>query len=94
MTDLLNKAQVIELFQREAILFGDRDAMPKSRAIELFGVRAVNFAKQMRDTHETCVGYGADGYIAFGLTLCGVRLAATYCNVRLLQKKEAMNSGE
>lgn len=94
MTDLMNKAQVAELFQREAVLLGSRDVMPEVRAIELFGVRAVNFAKQMRDTHETCVGYGADGYIAFGLNLYGVQLAASYCNVRLLQKKEAMNSGE
>lgn len=94
MTDLLNKAQVIELFQREAILFGDRDAMPKSRAIELFGAEAVDFAERMGKPQDRLTGYGVGDYTAFGLTLCGVRLAATYCNVRLLQKKEATNGGE
>lgn len=94
MTDLMNKAQVAELFQREAVLLGNRDMMPEVRAIELFGIRAVNYAKRMRDTHETCAGYGADGYVTFGLNLYGVQLAASYCNVMLLQKKEATNGGK
>lgn len=44
MTDkVLNKAEAVELFEKEAILFGTSDVIPFYRAIELFGEEAAAF---------------------------------------------------
>lgn len=44
MTDkVLNKAEAVELFEKEAILFGTSDVIPFYRAIELFGEEAAVF---------------------------------------------------
>ena len=40
---MLNKAAAIELFEKEAVLFGLSDAVPFYRAIELFGEEAARF---------------------------------------------------
>lgn len=40
---VLNKTAAIELFEREAILFGQSDAVPFYRAVELFGEEAAIF---------------------------------------------------
>lgn len=41
--ETLNKAAAIELFEKEAVLFGTSDAVPFYRAIELFGESAATF---------------------------------------------------
>ena len=41
--EALNKAAAIELFEKEAVLFGTSDAVPFYRAIELFGEEAAAF---------------------------------------------------
>lgn len=44
MTDkVLNKEETVELFEKEAILFGTSDVIPFYRAIELFGEEAAAF---------------------------------------------------
>lgn len=40
---VLNKAEAVELFEKEAILFGTNDVVPFYRAIELFGEEAAVF---------------------------------------------------
>lgn len=40
---VLNKAEAVELFEKEAILFGTSDVIPFYRAIELFGEEAAAF---------------------------------------------------
>ena len=40
---VLNKAEAVELFENEAILFGTSDVIPFYRAIELFGEEAAAF---------------------------------------------------
>lgn len=86
MTELMNLAQVLELFEREAVLFGTKDGFPESRAIELFGVKAVKYAKQ-DGMGLTFNAYCAGGHMAVYLTRSGVQTAATYCNVQLLKKR-------
>lgn len=46
---VLNKAEAIELFEKEAVLFGANDAIPFYRAAELFGEEAGVF-------FDRCVG--------------------------------------
>lgn len=87
MTELMNQAQVLALFEREAVLFGTNNGFPESRAIELFGIEAVKYVKQNgwgKFFNVYCMG----DYMAGYLTYCGVQIAATYCNVRLLQKRQ------
>ncbi len=43
--DILNKLQADELFRREAVLIGRDDVIPEFKAVELFGEKAVSFAK-------------------------------------------------
>ncbi len=43
INEVLNKAAAIELFEKEAILFGTSDVVPFYRAIELFGEEAAIF---------------------------------------------------
>lgn len=43
MNGVLNKRQVIALFQEEAMLIGSANGVPQCRAEELFGVSAVRF---------------------------------------------------
>jgi hypothetical protein len=40
---VLNKEETVELFEKEAILFGTSDVIPFYRAIELFGEEAAGF---------------------------------------------------
>ncbi len=42
--EILSKAQVDALFQREAVLLGDSDGVPEFRAVALFGKEAVAHA--------------------------------------------------
>ncbi len=41
--EVLNKAAAVELFEKEAVLFGTSDVVPFYRAIELFGEEAAMF---------------------------------------------------
>ena len=43
INEVLNKAAAVELFEKEAILFGTSDVVPFYRAIELFGEEAAAF---------------------------------------------------
>lgn len=40
---MLNKAEAIELFKKEAVLFGKNDVVPFYRAVDLFGEEAAAF---------------------------------------------------
>lgn len=46
ITKPLSKEQATELFQEESILFGDSNAIPQFRVVELFGDCAANFIDQ------------------------------------------------
>lgn len=56
INEVLNKAAAVELFEKEAILFGTSDVVPFYRAVELFGEEAAIFI-------EENMGYG---YLKFG----------------------------
>lgn len=43
ISEVLNKTAAVELFEKEAILFGTSDVVPFYRAIELFGEEAAAF---------------------------------------------------
>ena len=89
---MMNKAQVTELFQREAVLFGTVDGIPEERAVELFGQEAVDFAHRVEGHDEGrrgwyFNGYGNGRYTAYYITLAGCYIAVTYNNVTALEKK-------
>ena len=55
--EVLNKAAAVELFEKEAVLFGTSDVVPFYRAIELFGEAAAAFFDRTIKT---------DGYLEGG----------------------------
>lgn len=87
--DILNKAQVQELFEKEAVLMGDNDAVPFRRAIELFGEQAVQKAwlpsAGGKFWNVWCLG---QEFECRYLTLSGFRYAASCRNAELLSKSE------
>lgn len=79
---MLNNNQVMELFQKEAILLGTNDAVPLYRVAELFGKRAAGFA--VRGNSLRSPGYNAFGvgdYTLPYLTYEGFKAAASFANV-------------
>lgn len=56
INEVLNKAAAVELFEKEAILFGTSDVVPFYRAVELFGEEAAIFIEENM----------GDGYLKFG----------------------------
>lgn len=88
--DILNKAQVDALFQREAVLLGSRDGVPKLRAAALFRKDAVDHVNKIGDV-RFYGGYGIGDYTLFYLTSLGFQAAASFRNVKLLRELEEEN---
>ena len=85
---MYKKADVKEIFDREKMLMGSMEEMPEYRAQEIFGKKAVDFAKKMRKGMN---GYGIGDFTLDSLTLIVAEIAATYLNVSaarvLIEKK-------
>lgn len=58
INEVLNKAAATELFEKEAILMGESDAIPFYRAVELFGEEAARFLGE---------NASFDGYVKCGM---------------------------
>lgn len=85
----MNKSQVTALFEREAVLLGERDCVPDSRAAALFGEAAVEHAHNLNTSRPGWYanGYGIGGYTLFALTFRGFQAAASYYNAQKLRGK-------
>jgi len=82
--EILNKAQVDELFQREAVFLFGSDAVPVFRVAELFGEDAASYAKNYKPgKYWNTVGLVMLDY----LTYCGFQVAASFHNVQQLRKE-------
>lgn len=88
---ILNKATVDALFRCEAVMIGADDCVPEHRAIALFGEDAVK--------HVWCLDYampdklrnlyGVGDFTIGCLTYKGFLAAASYSNIRQLQKESS-----
>lgn len=83
---ILSKSQADALFQREAVLIGNRDVVPESRLADPLGAEAVKHTKGLP-------GAGAALWNAYGMgdgrslpyfTYRGFLEAVTYNNLQLL----------
>jgi len=85
--DILNKARVDALFQREAVLIGIKDVVPVFRATALFGDRAVKYAlAQDAPGERRWNRYSVEGYTLEYLTFRGFQVAASFYNVQQLRE--------
>ena len=84
---ILNKAQVDVLFQKESVLIGTTDVVPKFRVSAIFGEDAASFAQKMQNGGN---GYGVGDYTLFYITHMGFLAAASFYNVRQLRDEEKM----
>ncbi|WP_303868737.1 hypothetical protein [Acetobacterium wieringae] len=94
---MLNSVQVKELFEKEAVLFGNADGVLINRAIELFGKKAVDFGSNYLNGWAS--GFGIGDFTAYYLKFSGFQQAATFANVEEIQriikssrKKESIKS--
>lgn len=83
---MFNKLMVDELFHKESILIGNRDAVPKYRVVELFGEAATNHGYDKPGTDWNA--YGVGGNTLTYLTESGFQKAATYANIVEALEKE------
>lgn len=86
---VMNAAQVKALFEREAVLIGTEDIVPKHRAVALFGQDAVDHAISLGRDHPGRYdnGYGIGDYTLSTLTFLGFQAAASFYNVQQLRKE-------
>lgn len=77
----LTKDQVVDLFQREAIMINDMDVVPKFRVSRLFGKEAAEFADRLSN-HRYSSCYGVGDYTLDYMTYPGFLIAASYYNVQ------------
>lgn len=88
---MYTKDDVKKIFDEEKVLAGNRDVLPEYRAIEIFGKKAVDFAKRLGERGQNASQYGIGDFQFMYLYYSGVEVAATYvniCNVRdILEEK-------
>lgn len=84
---MLNKKQVLELFEREAVCFGQEDGVPLFRVRQLFGEKTAKFASCSKNYNLFGTGEYNCGY----LYLMGFMYTATYANIEELQTLEAQS---
>lgn len=80
------------IFERESVLIGTENNIPTSRAILYFGADAIEFAKHFQGGGgKTCNNYGLGnrGISCEYLTLKGLKVAATYRNIVLIDEEAA-----
>lgn len=87
----MNKTKIEELFDQEAIYIGTSDAVPFSRAVELFGKDAANFGKSIPGTSSNSFGV-ASGTLKY-LKKAGFFMAASYANVEQAVEQENHSKG-
>lgn len=86
---LYTEKEVRRLFDSFAILIGERDAVPKQTAVGLFGKDALCFTNRLNSDSRysgLIAGFGIGQHTVFGLTLRGMKIAATYCKVLALSE--------
>lgn len=81
--EILNKRQADELFRREAILIGRDDVLPASKAVALFGKKAVSFAKDKE--FKRWGAFGVGDFTADYLNYAGFLAAVSYYNVEQMK---------
>lgn len=94
---MLNSAQVKSLFAKEAVFIGKTDAVPASRAAELFGAEAVEAAiKEGRGKNFGVYWneFGVGDYSVVYFYLPGFLHAASYANVAEIARKETMGKNQ
>ncbi|WKY47067.1 hypothetical protein Q5O24_11950 [Eubacteriaceae bacterium ES3] len=89
---MLNKAQVQELFEKEAVLFGETDGVLIERAIELFGEKATDYAQKPQTGWYN--GFGVGNFTAYYLTLTGFMRAASWANVAEIRDNKKLTKNE
>lgn len=77
---MLNSNQVKELFEKEAVLIGGRDAVPLYRVRELFGDHAAGYLTITQDNSRYRI-FGVGDFQCPYVTFDGFQAAAGYANV-------------
>lgn len=77
---MLNNKQVKELFEKEAVLIGSRDAVPLYRVRELFGDRAAGYITLLSNDSRYRL-FGVGDFQCPYVTIDGFQSAASFANV-------------
>ena len=87
---LLSCSQAEELFEREAVLIKDGDAIPAARAAQLLGETPVSYAMTQEKSDHLLLRrvYANETTLVSFLTWPGFALAVTYHNAILQAEKE------
>ncbi len=86
---MLNRKQVEQLFQQNAMLFGNCDGVPECRVVELLGQESVDYVMDTNPRNGYYNEYGIRDCSMPYLTYGGFQVAATYVNVREVEKRQS-----
>lgn len=84
--ELLNRKQAADLFQKESVLIGGRDVVPRVRVKELFGEKAWEAVEETQNDLWN-VWYFRDLSVTY-VTARGFERVVSYVNARLLSAAE------
>lgn len=87
------KEDVAKIFDREKILIGNKDAVPRYRAVEIFGEDAVAFSERLGRRGSNGCMYGIGDYSLQYLTDAGMEVAATYVNISAIRSMLSEEEG-
>lgn len=79
--NLYKKEDIKKIFDKEKILIGSKDAVPRYRAVDIFGEKAVEFSECLSRRGSNSSLYGIGDYDLYFLTYSGMEVAATYANI-------------
>lgn len=88
---MLKEQEVRQIFDKEAVLIGTKNAMPMYRVKEIFGEKAAEFAYHFNNLAHAN-GFGIGDYTVSYLDYKGFQLAATYCNVEEIREIETLGN--
>lgn len=86
---LYTEKEINRLFDSFAVLIGEMDVVPEQTAVGLFGKDAFCFTNRLNSNsryRDLVDGFGIGQHTVFGLTLRGMKIAASYCNVLALSE--------
>ena len=87
MNNLYCKDDIQRIFNREKILVGNNVVFPEYRAIEIFGLDAIDFVRYSEKSSGKLYynAYGIGDYTLRYLTIGGLEIAATYVNISFIR---------
>ncbi|MDY3010448.1 MAG: hypothetical protein SOR93_04185 [Clostridiales Family XIII bacterium] len=86
---MFKEQEVKMMFEKESVLIGHSDVIPERAVERYFGKEALSFAGKC-ENGKHYNGYGIGNFTAMYLSYKGFQIAATFSNIKEIEKFEAL----